>query len=94
VRFEQKKTNPDGTFFVWGTSINRNDTPQTSGYVRGVITVSGWVIEPVAGDANASQVTRLFRIDPKGNIPTFAVNMFKTKAGLGLLAVRNFLSKK
>jgi len=92
LAIRSKRVNPDGSIFVWGCSINRSDVPQASGNVRGVISVSGWIIEP-ADNGNSSTVTRLFRVDPKGNIPTFAINMFKTKAGLGLNAVRNFIKK-
>jgi len=88
-----RKVASDGTCYVWGASINRKDILQLSGHVRGVIAVSGWIIEPVKDDPNSSMVRRVFKVDPKGSIPTMVVNMFKTKAGLQLVAIRKYLKK-
>eukprot|EP01101_Sappina_pedata_P009045 TRINITY_DN5149_c0_g1_i1.p1 TRINITY_DN5149_c0_g1~~TRINITY_DN5149_c0_g1_i1.p1 ORF type:complete len:250 (-),score=120.33 TRINITY_DN5149_c0_g1_i1:82-774(-) len=83
----------NGTMYVWGTSIQKPDVAQKSGHVRGVIAVSGWEIKPIVGEPNACMVRRVFQIDPKGSIPTIAINLFKTKAGLQLVAIRNYLKK-
>jgi len=94
VALRFKKIADNGVCYCWGTSINRLETPQTSGHVRGIISVSGWIIEPIKDKPNSCRVRRMFRIDPKGSIPAMVVNMYRTKAGTQLVAVRNYLKNK
>jgi len=93
VAFRFRKITSDGTYYVWGTSVNNKDVPQSSGHVRGVISVSGWILRPVEGNPNLTNCTRIFRIDPKGNIPTIVVNMYSTKSGNQLVEFRNYLTQ-
>jgi len=70
----------DGTIVVGGTSVNHDECPYDSRYVRGKAT-SAIIYKPVPGDSNKCQMTRLVNVDPKGNIPAMAINMGIKKAG-------------
>jgi len=91
LRFQH--IDPDGTCYCWGASLNRLDVPETSGNVRGVIDVSGWIIEPIKENPNTCRCRRIFRIDPKGLIPVFIVNSYKAKAGHFMVTLNNHLLK-
>jgi len=84
----------DGTCYSWGTSVNHTGFPEPKEHVRGVLLVSGWVIEPIPGESGKSMCTRLVRLDPKGYIPSWILNLFKNKSGLTLVAIRNYLLAK
>jgi len=84
----------DGTCYSWGTSINHPRFPEPKEYVRGVILVSGWIIQPVPGEPNKSFCTRLVRLDTKGYIPAWILNLFKNKSGLTLVAIRNYVTSQ
>jgi len=82
----------NGVCYSWGTSINHSRFPEPKDHVRGVLLVSGWIIEPVPGEPGKSVCTRLVRLDPKGYIPSWILNIFKNKSGLILIAIRNYLT--
>merc|ERR1712150_204610 len=69
-----------GTIVVGGTSVNHDECPYDSRYVRGKAT-SAIIYKPIPGDSNRCQMTRLVNVDPKGNIPAMAINMGIKKAG-------------
>jgi len=84
----------DGKYLAYSTSINYPGIQQDSSIVRGVIFVSAWIVEPVAGDANSCKVTRIIHVDVKGMIPTFIINANKANPGKVLLAVEKVLLEK
>eukprot|EP01102_Stenamoeba_stenopodia_P018660 TRINITY_DN6886_c0_g1_i2.p1 TRINITY_DN6886_c0_g1~~TRINITY_DN6886_c0_g1_i2.p1 ORF type:complete len:144 (-),score=26.17 TRINITY_DN6886_c0_g1_i2:213-644(-) len=88
------KEEDDGTCISWGASVNHKDFPTPKDYVRGVIVVSGWHLRPVEGQPNKTLCTRVVQLDPKGWIPSTVVNMYKTKSGQALVAIRNHLNSK
>jgi len=69
----------DGTFVVAVRSINRKDVPYNSNYVRGVSN-SDIYIFPIS-ESNDVRIVAFDHIDPKGWMPTYVVNQFKSSAG-------------
>eukprot|EP01100_Stratorugosa_tubuloviscum_P006167 TRINITY_DN2673_c0_g1_i1.p1 TRINITY_DN2673_c0_g1~~TRINITY_DN2673_c0_g1_i1.p1 ORF type:complete len:155 (-),score=67.47 TRINITY_DN2673_c0_g1_i1:139-603(-) len=93
VAMRCKKQNEDGTCISWGCSINGKKYPEPTEYVRSVLSVSGWILKAIPGEPNKCECTRVARIDPKGYVPAFVVNMFKTKLGSTFVAIRNYLQR-
>jgi len=81
-------------FYCWGTSVNRADTMEKYQHVRGVISFSGWILDRIKDKPNACMCRRVFRIDPKGFIPAWVVNLYRTKSGAQLVALRDYLKSK
>lgn len=71
---------PGGGFAIVQSSINSKDFRYDPNYVRGVLSVGGYLLQPVEGKPGATRLIRISQIDPKGNIPAMIVNAFKTKA--------------
>jgi START domain len=87
-----RKIQPEGgggtLWLAVGRSINRDDVPETPGFVRGKVVISGFVIEQL-DDGASFRLTRFALIDPCGAIPSMVVNAFKKKAAAALLRVRD-----
>jgi hypothetical protein len=73
-------------------SVNYKEQPTVEKRVRAVVVVSGIVIQPVEGASDKCNFTRIVQLDPKGNIPTFVVNMFVKKSGDVLVGIRKTLA--
>jgi len=71
----------DGVLYIFSSSANYEASPVDTTYVRGVIPVNGYIFRSVEGDPNATFMTRIAAIDPKGAIPLWVVEMMKAKAG-------------
>jgi len=82
---------PNGTIIYGSSSVNHTDYPVDTNYVRGLVNLSLYVIQPVEGNPKASQLIRIASIDPKGSIPAFVVNMFKTKAAKSYDLLRKYI---
>jgi hypothetical protein len=85
------KRNPDGTILIVQASINHPDFKYDPNMVRGVVYVSGYLLTPADGKTKMVRITQL---DPKGNIPTWVVNMFKGKAAKGVHQLRTYAQSK
>jgi len=94
VALRAKTVESDGSYLSYGNSINHKTFPTTKDYVRAVSIVSGWSFRPVPGNPNQCIAKRIVQMDPKGVIPAWVVNSYKTKAGLLLVSVRNFLANR
>eukprot|EP00029_Vermamoeba_vermiformis_P001275 TRINITY_DN11446_c0_g1_i1.p1 TRINITY_DN11446_c0_g1~~TRINITY_DN11446_c0_g1_i1.p1 ORF type:complete len:231 (-),score=50.06 TRINITY_DN11446_c0_g1_i1:28-720(-) len=81
VRHTVKNFDGKGGIVILMYSINYKDQPVIEKRVRGSLVVTGLVMQGVEGDANKTQFTRIFQLDPKGSIPTFVVNAVAKKAG-------------
>jgi hypothetical protein len=84
------KRNPDGSILIVQASINHKDFKYDPNMVRGVVYVSGYLLTPADGKTKMIRITQL---DPKGNIPTWVVNMFKGKAAKGSHQLRMYAQK-
>jgi len=84
---------PDGTFVTGLHSVEREDLPEQSGFVRGVLHNSGFVLRPGI-DENGNPLTDVYYIatvDPKGWIPTMVVNIFNQQQPLNIIRLRDLV---
>jgi len=68
----------DGIFVSAVNSIERDDVPEESGFVRGVLSPSGFVITPLPNAEDGSprcEVVYLVQLDPMGWVPHWITNM-------------------
>jgi len=82
------KTHEDGALIHISCSINHKDCPEDVNFVRAVSIVSGWILRPLPGKENEFLCTRIIQADSKGLIPSFLVNMFKTRSGNAVALIR------
>jgi hypothetical protein len=68
VVFFARRAGPAGKHVILQRSVTHNACPEKSGYTRGDIKLSGYVIEPnvAAGTASGSKVTVLLQVDAQG----------------------------
>jgi len=85
------KVESDGAYIQVQTSINTKDFPHDSNYIRAVAVITGWVARPTGTNC---QVARLSTFDPKGTIPGFVQDKFKSNAASMLVTMRTFLEKQ
>jgi hypothetical protein len=88
------KSQDDGAQIHISCSINHKDCPEDKNFVRAVSIVSGWILRPIPGKDNEFSCVRIIQADSKGMIPSFLVNMFKTKAGQAVALVKSHATKK
>jgi hypothetical protein len=80
---------------VFSQSIKHEKTPEISGFVRGELLTSGYIIEPVDGtQQKESKVTYIVQLDPKGWLPTSVVNSVAVDQPKTLASLRNFINTK
>eukprot|EP00741_Cyanophora_paradoxa_P018918 tig00021105_g18263.t1 len=72
--FDSTKILKDGTVVSMGRSIEREDTPEESNYVRSELMMSGYVCRPIPGEPKKCRIAYVVQVDPKGWLPKFAVN--------------------
>eukprot|EP01121_Diplochlamys_sp_Union-15-3_P009116 TRINITY_DN2461_c0_g1_i1.p1 TRINITY_DN2461_c0_g1~~TRINITY_DN2461_c0_g1_i1.p1 ORF type:complete len:260 (-),score=56.09 TRINITY_DN2461_c0_g1_i1:22-747(-) len=82
----------DGRIVICTTSINYESCSAVNGFVRSVSKVSGWILDPL--DGGKCMVTRMLHTDPKGLLPTFLLNFFKTRPAQSLVFLREILAQK
>ena len=75
------KVEADGTILISGSTIEHSKVPQQKGRVRAFVEIMGYLLEPVAGDANKCKFTFVGMMDPKGSVPTMFVNKMVMKQG-------------
>jgi len=79
----------NGTYYVMHYSINFPGVPVGKDCVR-AFAVSGYLIRPVPGHPDQTQLTLLAQVDPKGNVPGFVVNLGKGKGAEAIQNIRKF----
>lgn len=84
------RTNDDGTIVANHVSIEHPDVGENKGFVRGEIDVSGYFIEPLSD--SSCRVTYVVQLDPKGWVPTAAVNLVAVKQPLVLARMKKHLA--
>jgi hypothetical protein len=87
VRGSRKES--DGTFLSINTSVNVPGVQEIPDFVRGACLVAGWIIRP---DGEQCHCMRVAQVDPRGWIPPFVVNLFKTKVAEGINDIRNLIA--
>jgi len=87
-----RRENGDGTWDLWGCSVNSDLAPDVSGMtsVRGV-SIWGWKLIQ-AGDNLLVQYSNCF--DPRGWTPGFLLSWLKTAAAKEFCAIRNVMLGK
>merc|ERR1712130_4670 len=84
----------NGGYFTTAKSTTHDEFPDTKTTgVRGSIDVDGFLILPNPKDATKSTVNYIARVDPKGSIPTFAVNLANRKVPQTLADIRSAMVK-
>ena len=81
----------DGSIIRVATSINYPDVAVPSGFLRGRIIITGYLLAP-HGDGQ-TLTTRISQVDPRGGIPKFLVNSFKTKSASFIGTLRDALNQ-
>lgn len=87
------KDQADGSILVAGASIEHPGVPAAKGRVRAQIDITGFLLEPVAGDANKCKFTHVGKMDPKGNVPGMMVNKMIKKQGENMEKLDVFAAK-
>ena len=94
---------PDGTILVCSRSAPDSVYPIQKGYVRGSISVSGYMIQPCGlldkkdpfYEVNSCKVTLTAHTDLGGNLPSSIINMLSTAAPLKMMsAISDIVSKE
>ena len=84
---------PSGAAAVLGSSTEHPDCPEPSGWfaaaVRGLMMVSGYLIEP--GEGDACTVSYVIQADLKGMIPQAVVNLLATEQGKNVGRMKEYL---
>ena len=84
----------NGSTFIGGQSIEHPKYPPTSEYVRAHIHIWGWLLTPVKGDSNKTDVLYMIYLDPKGWVPTAVFNAFVGEQAQNARKLKSFLEKK
>ena len=80
----------DDTWIDAVCSIQDSRIPEEKGYVRADLLIGGYVIKACPGQPEMSDVTYIFKLDLKGNVPTFIVNKIGQAQPLCVNTLRNF----
>jgi len=80
------------SYSIWGISIEDDDLLPQSQYIRGDILISGYLIEEVT--SNTCKITSVNKIDPKGWIPKFVINLTKLRPLQKLIKLSQLISKR
>jgi hypothetical protein len=80
-----------GTKKLVQKSVNDEAVPIEQDRVRSVMMIAGWLLESIE-EGKKTRITRLLQLDPKGNVPTFVVNMYIAKVGDSIVKVRSLLN--
>merc|ERR1712137_255917 len=82
----------EGGYLTSAKSTTHPDRPDTSN-VRGSIDVDGFLIKPNPKDPSKATVNYIARVDPKGSIPSFAVNLANRKVPQTLASIRKAIKE-
>jgi len=86
---ETREMFPDGSYVCVGVSVEHALAPSASGYVRGSMLPSGWILKPLKG--NEWDVFYIAQINPMGWLPPSVVNAVCGDAALSIAALRKLL---
>merc|ERR1712137_979025 len=83
----------EGGYLTSAKSTLHPNFPETPAAVRGSIDVDGFWIQPNPKDPQKSIVKYIAKVDPKGSIPTFAVNLGNRKVPQTVSAIRTAIGQ-
>jgi len=86
-----KKT---GNAILLSKSIVHKDIPEQTGYVRGDLLNSGYIIQPNNPEQTQCKVTYIVQLDPKGWIPMPIVSLVSKQQPMTLARLRDFITKQ
>lgn len=89
VMLKSREVLDDGSHLITSCSINHEQAPFSSGFVRGAAK-TGMLISPLY-DADKIRVTKIDYVDPKGWIPSFILNWVKGKSIENINKMQGFL---
>jgi len=103
--YEGRIHEEDGTILIACFSVDREDTPEIDGIVRGHIFFSGWLLRPIQprcvkakipiyGTDKWTEATFLAQVGPKGWIPTWIVNQASQEVGSSIANIQTFFKNK
>jgi len=89
--FEQR----DGSIVLVGHSVDHLDAPLVSGYIRGQVFASGYIITPKSSNRLVCKVVYMSHFDPRGiEIPEVIRNVFMNvilqQQPLNVLRIKNY----
>ncbi|CAK69726.1 unnamed protein product (macronuclear) [Paramecium tetraurelia] len=87
----QKRLRDGNKLWVVGKSIELASKPPVKGKVRGELKLGGWLLEEKEG---GTQVTYMSWGDPKGNLPSKAVNFASSAQGQVVERLKKFMDQK
>jgi len=93
VWYQLGKLNVDdkGTHVIVSRSVDHQKYPEQKGIVRGEILETGYIIRPNASDPrNKSDLSYVVQVDPRGYIPSWAVNMVAADQAKNVLRVKKY----
>lgn len=89
VKFERQA---DGSFVTVAVSCLYDDCPPLKTHVRAECIVGGWLLQPVAGDANAVDIIYAQQSDLKGNIPKSLLKIIAMVQPMVIAGIRKYLA--
>jgi len=81
----------NGSYYLFSSSISYDACPATTQFVRGVMRVSGLIMQP---NENGTLLTKIVQIDPRGSIPAFVVNLVGYKQAEFYVTLNSLFSEK
>jgi len=78
----------------FGRSVVHPAQPEKHGFVRGHINSTGYVFRPVEGDPVKTLAQYVVHVDPKGWIPTWAVNMSAADQGSNVDKMQKYFAAR
>jgi len=88
-----KHSLPDGSYLCIADSIEHKGIPETSAYVRGNLSASGFHIKPIEGaNEPTCLVTYILQVDLKGWLPTQVSEWVNVYQPLGIVGIRKLVT--
>lgn len=84
----------DGSFLVFGRSIDHPDYPVKKGIVRPYLHLFAWHLKPCANDSDKTEVTYILHVDPRGSIPKELFNLGIETEAKKVRLVKKYLEDK
>eukprot|EP00743_Colponemidia_sp_Colp-15_P009313 GILK01010180.1.p1 GENE.GILK01010180.1~~GILK01010180.1.p1 ORF type:complete len:716 (+),score=82.87 GILK01010180.1:36-2150(+) len=83
----------DGCVSLAAVQLEHPKVPPTKDVVRGICHLGAYYLEPLDG-GKKTYVTMILTIDPKGQIPTFVVNLVSVKQPMAIDGLRKAILKR
>jgi len=84
----------NGTVVILIRSLEHPKCPEVKDYVRGEISLAGFIMKPISGDPKSCEMTYISQIDFKGNIPSAVKKFISLKSPRFVANIRKVLEKE